>query len=170
MSASTLILREEEAADRSAIVRLHEMAFDGRTEAELVDALRRERAVVLSLVAEEEGDVAGHVLYSRLTVESGEAFAPALALAPLAVGSERRRRGIGTRLVQEAHRRLASRGEVLVFVVGDPAYYARFGFSLAAARRFETPYDGPHVMALALNRGAPAGGIVHYPAAFADVG
>ncbi|MCC6947441.1 MAG: N-acetyltransferase [Bradyrhizobiaceae bacterium] len=170
MSTSTLLLHEEAAADWRAIDRLHEAAFNGRTESDLVQALRRERAVVLSLVAEEDGRIAGHALYSRVTIEIGSESVPALALAPLAVAPERQRRGIGSRLVREAHRRLAAQGEGMVFVVGDPAYYERLGFSKAAARPFQTPYDGPHVMALALNRGVSASGVVRYPAAFAEVG
>jgi putative acetyltransferase len=169
VNTSTLILREEAAADRHAIDRLHQTAFDGRTEANLVKALCREQAVVLSLVAEEDNRLVGHVLYSRVMIETGIDLVPGLALAPLAVEPARQRRGIGTHLVQEAQRRLAARGEGIVFVVGDPAYYGRFGFSIAAARQFETPYDGPHVMALALNRGVPTCGIVHYPVAFAEL-
>jgi len=169
MSTSTLILREETAADWPAIDRLHQTAFNGPTEADLVRALHREQAVVLSLIAEEDGGIAGHALYSRVLVEIGGEFVPALALAPLAVAPERQRRGVGSRLVEEAHRRLAAQGEGMVFVVGDPAYYERFGFSKAAARPFKTPYDGPHVMALALNSGVPASGIVRYPIAFAEL-
>lgn len=170
MKASALILREEAAADWRAVDRLHEAAFSGRTEADLVRALRRERALVLSLLAEKSGRVAGHLLYSRVTIGTERQRVPALALAPLAVDPAFQRRGIGTRLVQEAHRRLAAQGERMVFVVGDPAYYARFGFSLAAARPFKTPYDGPHVMALALDPDVPSRGVVHYPAAFAGLG
>lgn len=170
MKAPILIVREEMPADRNAISRLHHAAFRGNAEADLVEALHREGAVVLSLVAEEEGRIVGHILFSRVEIETGNAVVPGLALAPLAVEPERQRSGIGSRLVREAHEQLVAQGEGLVFVVGDPAYYQRFGFSVEAARTFETPYDGAHIMALALNPGVPKRGIVRYPMAFAEFG
>lgn len=169
MSPQTLTLRPETSADRDVIGRLHHDAFRGNAEADLVDALRRNGEAVLSLVAEEEGRVVGHVLYSRLKIETGSGPVAALALAPLAVAPARQQRGIGSSLVREAHRRLAAAGESIVFVVGEPAYYERFGFSAAAARTFETPYDGAHTMALAFGRDAPKRGIVRYPRPFAEL-
>ena len=80
------------------------------------------------------------------------------------------KRGIGRRLIEEGHRLLREKGEKLVFVVGDPAYYTRFGFSLAEAAKFRTPYDGPYLMSLKLAPGAPASGTVVYPATFAKLG
>jgi putative acetyltransferase len=55
-------------------------------------------------------------------------------------------------------------------VLGEPAYYARFGFEAAVARAFQSAYSGPHFMGLRLNENAPQGGKVRYPAAFADLG
>jgi putative acetyltransferase len=127
--------------------------------------LRDEGAVVLSLVAEDEGRVTGHVLYSRLTLDPTSAGVS--ALAPVAVMPALQKQGIGARLVEGAHRMLAGRGEKFVFVLGDPAYYARFGFSAAAAKPFRTPYDGEYMQALALAPDAPKSGAVRYPAAFA---
>jgi putative acetyltransferase len=170
MTLDTLIIRPERATDAPAIRALHSAAFGGATEADLVDALRNDGLVVLSLVAEEDGRIVGHVLYSRLAIEMGAALIPALALAPLAVAPARQRNDIGTRLVQEAHRLLAAQAEEMVFVVGDPGYYDRFGFSVAAAVPFETPYDGAYVMALALNPSAAKGGAVVYPPPFAHLG
>ena len=90
-----------------------------------------------------------------------------VGLAPVAVAPGRQRRGIGSALIREGHRRLVEQGESLVFVLGDPAYYTRFGYSLAAAAAVRVPhYSGPHFMALRLNESAPSGGKVRYPAAF----
>ena len=170
MTAGVVNIRSERATDARAIHALHRAAFGGATEADLVDALRSEGSVVLSLVAEEDERIVGHVLYSRVAIEVGAALVPALALAPLAVAPTRQRNDIGTRLVQEAHRRLAAQAEEMVFVVGDPGYYDRFGFSVAAALPFETPYDGAYVMALALNPSGAKGGAVRYPTPFAHLG
>ena len=170
MKRDTVTIRPERATDASAIHALHRAAFGGATEADLVDALRNDGLIVLSLVAEEGGRIVGHVVYSRLAIEMGGALVPALALAPLAVEPARQRNDIGTRLVQEAHRRLAAQAEEMVFVVGDPGYYDRFGFSAAAAVPFETPYDGAHVMALALNPSVAKSGAVVYPPPFAHLG
>jgi putative acetyltransferase len=170
MTTGTFSLRPERITDARAIHALHRAAFGGAIEADLVDALRREGSVVLSLVAEENERIVGHVLYSRVEIEVGAAVMPALALAPLAVEPARQRNDIGTRLVQEAHRQLAAQAEEMVFVVGDPHYYDRFGFSVAAAVPFETPYDGAYVMALALNPSCAKSGAVRYPTPFAHLG
>lgn len=167
MSTATPAIRQETAADREAIYALHLAAFGGEGEAKLVDALRAEGEVVLSLVAEEEAHVVGHVLYSRLTLDPVQSGAS--SLAPVAVAPERQKQGKGSRLIEEAHRMLAARGEKIVFVLGDPAYYGRFGFSVAAARPFRTPYDGEYMQALALTPDAPKSGAVHYPRAFAGL-
>ena len=167
MSAATLEIRAEVAADREAIRALHRAAFGGEAEAKLVEALRGEGAVVLSLVAEQNGEIAGHVLYSRLTLDPSHS--EALSLAPAAVLPKRQRQGIGARLIEEAHRMLTMRGEKIVFVLGDPAYYGRFGFSAATAKPFRTPYDGKYMQALILAPDAPKSGRVRYPAAFAGL-
>lgn len=165
MSAPPLVIRPETAADRDALRAVHRAAFGGEAEAKLVDALHAEGAVVLSLVAEEGGQIAGHVLYSRLTLDPP--CAGALSLAPVSVAPARQKRAIGSRLIADAHRMLAARGEKIVFMLGDPAYYERFGFSAAAAKPFRTPYDGEYMQALTLAPEAPKSGTVRYPAAFA---
>ena len=65
---------------------------------------------------------------------------------------------------------LMARGEKMVFVLGDPAYYSRFGFSAATAKPFRTPYDGEYMQALILAPDAPKSGTVRYPTAFAGLG
>ncbi len=152
--------------DRSAIRRVHESAFETDGEAKLVDALRADGSIVISLVAGIGGAVVGSVVYSRLLAD-GENVG-ATALAPVAVVPSRQRKGIGGALIGEAHRRLAAMNERLVIVLGDPAYYRRFGFSVEAARRFRTPYDGPYLMALDIAAaGAQIAGRITYPPAFA---
>ncbi len=168
MRSATLEIRAEIAADREAIRALHHAAFGGEAEANLVEALHAEGAVVLSVVAAEGGQIAGHALYSRLTLDPP--CAGAVSLAPVSVAPARQKRGIGSRLIAESRHMLAARGEKIVFVLGDPAYYGRFGFSAATAKPFRTPYDGEYMQALTLAPDAPKSGTVRYPAAFAGLG
>jgi putative acetyltransferase len=159
-------IRDEAEADHATIGRLHRLAFGRDAEARLVDAMRRSGAVAVSLVAEAEGEVVGHVLLSRLVSPPG-----AVALAPLAVLPDRQRRGVGSALVRAALARAREGGWAAAFVLGDPAYYGRFGFSAEAARGYASPYAGEHFMAVPLGpEPLPGGGAVVYPPPFADFG
>jgi putative acetyltransferase len=158
-------MRLESAGDAPQIRKLLEASFPGHDEADLVDNLRRDGDIVLSLVAEADGCVIGQVLFSRVSVNGEAGSQPAVALAPLAVHTEYRRRGIGTRLVREAHACLADKGETLSIVVGEPAYYSRFGYSHHRAARFESEYQSPYLMALSFGP-APWDGRLVYPRAF----
>jgi putative acetyltransferase len=167
MSRRVEIVREAET-DRAAVRAIQEAAFGARAEADLVDALRRDGDLVLSLVARADGGPVGHVAFSRLAMP--ETGARGVALAPLAVKPSFQRQGIGAALVREALATLASAGEDVVLVLGDPAYYGRFGFAAAAAQALRTPYDGPYLQALALSdAGRAARGRVRYAAAFAEL-
>lgn len=162
-----MLIRPETPADAPAVRAVLKAAFPGPDEARLVDELRRDGDVRLSLVAAEDGEVLGHVLFSPL-------IAPfrALGLAPLAVLPRRQREGIGGALVREGLARAGALGWDAVFVLGEPAYYRRFGFDAAAASGFSSPYAGPYLMAVPLNREhlpARTGAIVHAPA-FAAAG
>jgi putative acetyltransferase len=158
-------LRLESAADAPQIRKLLEASFPGHDEAGLVDNLRRQGDMVLSLVAEADALVIGHVLFSRVTVEGEPGSSPALALAPLAVHPDYQHQGIGTRLVREGHACLAEMGETLSIVVGEPAYYSRFGYNHRRAARFESKYQSPYLMALSFGP-APWEGRLVYPRAF----
>ncbi len=134
---------------------------------------------MIALVAVDAAGVCGHILFSLMTAPGP---LRTLALAPLAVAPGRQGRGVGSALVRAglgAARAAAFDG---VFVLGDPPYYARFGFSAAAATGFESPYSGPHFMGLWLKgekSGAgpsdgptsgphgPSRGVLAHPRAFA---
>jgi putative acetyltransferase len=146
------MIRYARESDRPAIAAVVEAAFGQPDEARLVERLRAEGDVLFELVAEADGEVAGHILFSRLWADRLEMFA---ALAPLAVRPERQRTGLGSALVRaglESAREFGAHG---VLVLGHPAYYPRFGFSAEAAARVAAPYAGqPTFMALALEDGA----------------
>lgn len=163
-----LELREATGEDRAEIGRLLIAAFGGNDEARLVEQLVADGNVVLELVAIHDEGFAGHVLFSRLTIdETGTEFS-AVALAPVAVSPALQRTGIGTTLIEHAHTMLEQAGERLSVVLGDPAYYGRFGYSHARAAGFASDYQSPALQALAWGE-APSSGRLAYPAAFSSL-
>lgn len=155
-------IRPETPADLAAIAEVVERAFGRPDEARLVEALRKDGDAAISLLAEDDGRVIGHILFSPMSAPF-----PALGLAPLSVAPDRQAQGVGAALMW-AGLEAASGGDWrAVFVLGDPAYYGRFGFRAERAQGFVSPYAGPHLMALALHGDLPAStGPIDYAPAF----
>lgn len=132
-------VREERAGDVPAIRAIVEAAFkdhhhsDG-TEPDVIERLRRDRSPMLSLVAEEGGEVVGHVAFSPVTI--GGVDCDWFGLGPLSVIPEKQNSGIGSALVREGLERLQARGAGGCVVLGEPGYYGRFGFVADAALTF----------------------------------
>jgi len=163
-----MIVRECEPRDGRAIRAVHEAAFERAAEADLVEALEHEGVVLLSLAAEVEGRIVGHVLFSRMWIDTEQACIPAAALAPIAVLPIRQCQGIGSQLIRYALPVLRAQGERIAIVLGHPEYYPRFGFSSELARPLRSPFPPHAFMALELEAGALGGirGKVRYPRAF----
>ena len=159
-------LRLERPSDAPEIRDLLEASFPGLGEAILVDRLRSDGDLVLSLVAEDGGVVIGYVAFSRILVEGGDKPVRVVALAPLAVYPDYQSQGVATHLVREAHACLAALGETLSVVVGDPNYYGRFGYANRRVARFESEYQSPYLLGLSFGA-APWEGRLVYPPAFA---
>lgn len=126
-----MTIRIERAGDREAVGEVHRTGFGGThgdTVAHLVDALRRDDPDALGLVAEEGGEVVGHVLFSRSLLDAPPRLVTVQTLSPLAVRPAWQRQGLGSALVRSGLEMLDARGVPLVFLEGDPAYYSRFGF------------------------------------------
>jgi putative acetyltransferase len=162
-------VRPEREADLPAIRTVNNEAFGGNSEARLVDALRSGGYARQSLVAEHEGSVIGHILFSALEIQTKDGIVPALALAPMAVLPGWQRQGIGSQLIRAGLDACRQQGHRIVIVLGHPEFYARFGFSTDLARPLLSPYAGPAWMALELQPGALKGvaGQVVYPPPFA---
>jgi putative acetyltransferase len=160
--------REETKSDWPGVDQLLRGAFGGHTEAELVARLRDDNLVVVSLVAEADAQIIGHIVLSALETQVDGRSIRAVALAPVAVRPDRQRGGIGSRLVTTAIERARQLGVEAIIVLGHPSYYPRFGFSAELARKLASPFAGPAFMALELAPGALAGeqGSVIYPRAF----
>ena len=163
-------IRDARPGDAAAVRAVHIAAFPTVQEADLVERLQRDGDAVLSLVAVEGEAIVGHILMSRMNAVGDGRVYHAVGVAPVAVLPDRQNAGIGGRLVREAVSRMRDQGEELVFLVGEPDYYRRFGFSAAAASSFASRYSGPYLMALALNGAEPpAAGRADYAPAFAGL-
>jgi predicted N-acetyltransferase YhbS len=145
MGSPALIIRASREADREAIVALHMAAF-GEAEGEEVSALANDllddptAMPLLSLVAEQNGQIIGHVHFSAVRVLGDEEGVPGRILAPLAVAPTAQGRGIGSELTLDGLERLRAESVRLVFVLGHPGYYPKFGFQPAGALGLDAPY------------------------------
>ena len=164
----TVTVRPEKPEDAAAIHRLNTIAFDGRTEeADLVDALRSSGDLLLSLVATRDDEVVGYIAFSRLIVDTADGPVGGVALAPVGVHPGCQSEGVGSALIRAGLDKLTAGEERVVLVVGNPAYYSRFGFSTGVGKRYPSSHSGPHFMALVIGDPATAPiGPVRYPEAF----
>lgn len=166
-------IRDETPGDAAAIAIVNRLAFGGDVEVRLIDRLRRDGDIVASLVAVVDGAVVGHVLFSRLPIETDEGRLEAVALAPAAVHPDHQKAGIGSALIRRGLDLCTAHGAVAAVVLGHPAYYRRFGFSSELARQLDAPYAGSDAfMAIELVPASLSGvaGRACYAAAFADLG
>ncbi|HKX88973.1 MAG TPA: N-acetyltransferase [Sphingopyxis sp.] len=172
-----LVIRPARAEDDGAIDSVIRAAFGGteyghQGEAELVRMIDADGDVMVSLVAEQGGDVVGHVLFSRMDVEADGAPLSGAGLAPVSVAPAAQAQGVGDALIRAALDSLREQGVAISFVLGHEGYYPRFGYSPELAARFASPFAGPHFMAMMLDSGAPwpLGGRADYAPAFGRMG
>jgi putative acetyltransferase len=163
-------IRPEAIADVGRIADVHRRAFSGSVEAMLVDALRQQARPLVSLVAVDEDVVAGHILFSPVTL-SARPELPLMGLAPMAVLPSHQRQGVGSALVRVGLEECRRLGRVACVVLGHPAFYSRFGFSPASGFGLTSEYDVADevFMAIELQAGALRGqaGTIQYHPAFA---
>lgn len=164
-----MLVRAEEEKDREAVYAIHASAFARPAEADLVNVLREHAHPIISLVAEENRMVVGHILFSPVSL-SGHPELNIMGLAPIAVQPSRQRTGVGSALVRAGLARCAELGYSAVVVLGHPTYYPRFGFAPAVRFGLRYEHDAPDeaFMALELQPAALRGksGVVQYHAVF----
>ncbi len=165
----SLRVQPESREDSDGIRAVHLAVFPTPAEADLVQMLHDDLDSQISLVAKDGAQVVGHVMLSRMQVEGDGRSYRALGLGPVAVIPELQRRGVGSALIDEAMRLAEQRGEEIVFLLGEPDYYRRFGFSREAAAPFASPYAGPYFMAKSFGSPLPASGTAAYAPAFAQL-
>jgi putative acetyltransferase len=171
-----IIIQPEQPGDAEAIRRVNQLAFGREAEGQLVDRLRRSNGYIpaLSLVAMAKGQVAGHILFTKVYIVGSDGSRhETLALAPMAVLPALQRQGIGGQLVRRGLADARQFGYQSVVVLGHPEYYPQYGFRLAAQWGVTAPFPVPSeaFMAFELVPGALAGtpGTVQYPAEFEGV-
>lgn len=170
-------IRAATAADTEAVDTIIRAAFAGtdfghQGEAELVRMIEADGDALVSLVAERDGAIVGHVLFSRMNVEAdGQKFAGA-GLAPVSVVPSAQGQGIGDALIRAGLDAIRDQGVAISFVLGHETYYPRFGYSPDLAARFTSPFAGPHFMAMMLDSDAdwPQCGRADYAPAFGRLG
>lgn len=166
-----MIIRDEKPGDVPAIREViaeafKSMPYSRQTEVAIYDALRTAGAMTVALVAEEEGAVVGHIVLSRVTIGGVSGDRPGgdwLGAGPVAVRPDRQGRGIGRALVEAAMERARRLGAPGCVLVGDPAYYGRFGFAARAGLTHEGVPD-QFVMGVSLGAPVPEGTIRFHPA------
>jgi putative acetyltransferase len=158
-------IHREKPGDEAAIHEVKRLAFETDDETNLVDASRRDGYLRISLVAEEDGKIVGHVLFSGVSVDD---VSKPLALAPVAVVPGRQSEGVGSAMIKAGIKTCAAEGFDAIFVLGEPGYYSRFGFSTEKANTFDTPYPKEYFMALELAEETLEGasGSIEYPPPF----
>jgi putative acetyltransferase len=170
-ASGNIHIREEKSGDLKAIRRVHELAFDSSTEAQLVDLLRSRGVAIISLVAEDGGEIVGHILFSPVSIHPPARDWSALGLAPIGVIPERQRHGIGKALINGGLERCKERGINLVVVLGDPDYYTQFGFRRALDFGLNNEYQADeHFMILEFTPGIldTFSGLVKYAREFIE--
>lgn len=161
------VIRTEKPSDYEQVAAITEAAFkshdyDGLGEVKLIKQLRIDGDATLSIVADLQDEIVGHVMFSAL-----QAPMKALALAPVSVSPDHQKTGIGSALINKGIDEAKARGFKAVFVLGDPNYYSRFGFEAGLAKGYTSPYAGPYFQALGLNGfdfSKASGDIIHAPA------
>jgi putative acetyltransferase len=131
-----------------------------------VDKLRGDEHALISLVAELDGSIVGHIMFSRMWIKTSPGLVSAVSLAPVAVLPQHQRKGIGSRLIHHGLELLRGRGERVVIAVGHPDYYPRFGFSTDKSKLLGSPFPSEAFMAMELSEGALdgiRGSVVYLP-------
>ncbi len=172
--AAVLQIRAEKPPDAPGIRAVHQTAFaPSANVAHLVDRLREAGQTTISLVAIADGQLAGHILFSPVSLAGYHGALRGLGLAPLAVLPDLQRQGIGSRLVMHGLEVAREAGFDFAVALGDPKYYGRFGFRPASQYQLDNEYGaGEAFMAVELRPGALAGaaGLVQYRPEFKETG
>lgn len=160
-------IRREKAEDIASIRRVTaeafaDMPFSDGNEAELADRLRAMGGLTLSLVAEDAGEIVGHIAFSPVIIDGREG--PWYQMAPVSVVPGHQAQGIGSALIRAGLEAIEALGAELCLVLGNPAYYTRFGFESVAEVSDMYPERNPNFMRLILKGAGATGRVTYHPA------
>jgi putative acetyltransferase len=164
-----ITLRFEKSRDYKDITRINDLAFGQKNEGILIEHLRKNRDFLpeLSIVAEKDGIIIGHILFFPIQIKSKDNSYKSVSLAPMAVLPEYQNQGIGGKLIRYGLEKCREKGYQSVIVLGHPEYYPRFGFEKASKWGIRPPFEAPDeaFMAIELIEGGLKGisGVVEYP-------
>lgn len=169
-----MIIRTETEKDFKEVYKLNYEAFGNREdEAKLVERIRRSEEFIpeLSIVAEIENEIVGHLLLSKAVIENDEQLSTVIVLAPVAVKSDRQKQGIGSRMIEEGISRCRVLGFNIILLIGHPSYYPRFGFQPARKyglelKQFKVPDEVFMVFEVKAEALQKIKGELKYPKAF----
>ena len=162
-------IRPKGPDDHGLVGLFYRQMFVGNYEAELVDPLREAGYARILLVADDDDELVGHILFTAIEIQVDDRAVSSLALAEMAVHVDQQGGGIGSRLIEAGLAQARARAVEAVVVPGHPTYYSRFGFRAERARHRRVPFRrGDAFMALELAAGALDGGegMVTFPPAF----
>lgn len=160
---SDLWIRQARPDDAKAVRDLNHAAFGTTGEAQIVDRLAKDGDGLASLVAHNDREILGHIQFFKIAVDGADLAA---GLGPMSVRPDAQNTGIGGGLIRFGLTLMQGQGRPLVFVLGHPDYYPRFGFSAEIAEGFSAPWSAPAFMAIRFEDTGPSGGTLTYPAAF----
>ena len=166
-------IREERSEDIGAVRHVLEEAFGSSEAADIVERLRDAGKAVISLVAECDGQVVGHIMFSPVTIAPAQSAFNGIGLAPVAVLPQLQKRGIGSHLICEGLEQCRKAEYDIAVVLGDHAFYERFGFSRAGDYGLGNEYGvDEDFMAVELSEGAlaQATGTAKYQPEFSEAG
>jgi len=169
-----ITIRKEEENDYNKVYEVNWLAFQQENESKLIEKIRKGENFVpeLSLVAEIDGEIVGHILFSRIKIVRDSIF-ESLSLAPMAVIPEFQKQGIGTKLIKKGIEKAKELGFDSIIVLGHEEYYPKFGFARASNWSIKCPFEVPDeaFMAIELTEKAfeDKAGTVRYPDEFMEV-
>lgn len=168
-----ITIRKEEGKDYSKVHEVNRLAFKQENESKLIEKIRKGENFIpdLSLVAEIDNKIVGHILFSKIKIVGGSVF-ESLALAPMAVIPELQKQGIGGKLIKNGIEKAKELGFDSLIVLGHKDYYRKFGFQKASKWNIRSPFEVPDeaFMAIGLTEKALEGkaGTVKYPDEFME--
>ncbi|MCD6106616.1 MAG: N-acetyltransferase [Caldisericaceae bacterium] len=169
-----IVIRKEEEKDYKQVYEVNKLAFQQENESILIEKIRKGENFIpdLSLVAEIDNRIVGHILFSKIKIV-GDSIFESIALAPMAVIPAFQKQGVGSKLIKKGMAKAKELGFDSIIVLGHKDYYPKFGFERASKWNIKCPFKVPEeaFMAIALTKKAleDKAGTVKYPDEFMEV-